>query len=208
MLPTAAKDPEKTGMIVGHPDPTPARPMKYGADLDDLLSELNTPKQNFEPPTLPNADPTGPNANPWTQPRATPMALPTWEQDELKAPPLTREEAQRQGERWAKTADITISFLASFYAKEDDTRKYKASPGEVQDLAAAFADLSAEYSLKINPWLNVTFLLLAIYVPKLIQASNDRRINLMNSRIEELEEKLGKLEKQKADAEGQKEKAA
>ena len=55
-----------------------------------------------------------------------------------------------------------------------------------------------EYQVKINPWANLAFLNVMIYGPKLMQASTDRRFNILNDRMAAMEGKINKLKEMEA----------
>lgn len=161
--------------------------LPYGSNLDTLIAEMSAPKQNFTPPTPP-------------QGAQSPGSPPGWTPPEIDTDPVTPmdpEAAKRQGERLARTIDGGLSFAAAMYAKEESTEKYKASPGEITDLGNALGDLSLEYNIKLNPWVNVIFLMVMIYGPKFMAASNDRRFNIMADKMKEMQEKIESLEKKK-----------
>lgn len=144
-------------------------------NLDSLLGELSQPKQVFEQPA------------PVEQPAAMPWNPPGSE-------PLSEEDAQRSGKRLAKTIDSTFSFLAGLYAKSDDVTKYKATPGEIDDLADPFTEISQKYNFAISPEWRAIFLLITIYGPRAILAVNDRRINQLEDRVQKIEDQIREKE--------------
>lgn len=148
------------------------QPVKRDFDnLDSLLGELSQPKQTFEQPELVQQ----PSAMPWNIPGSE---------------PLTEEEANRSGKRLAKTIDSTFSFLAGLYAKSEDVSKYKATPGEIDDLADPLTEISQKYNFAISPEWRAIFLLITIYGPRAILAVNDRRINQLEDRVQKIEDQI------------------
>jgi len=153
-------------------------------DLDGLLSDLNTKRQNFDPPApAPGAEAAAASA-PGFQP------FPGYQEP---APQITREDAERAGHRMAVLIDSMVSTGGMMIAKADESEPYKASEGEIKDLAEAWSDVSEEYNFKINPWFNILILTLMIYTPKIIQANNDRRLNKMEADIKELKANAAKM---------------
>lgn len=152
-------------------------------NLDSLLSTLNVERQTFET-TKPEVDQPGSSNDP-------PL---NEEQLINQGQPITREEAERAGHRMAVLVDSVISVAAMTIAKEEKTDKYKASEGEIKDLSDACSEVTEQYKFKINPWVNVLLLIAMIYLPKLIQATNDRRIKIMEEKQKELENRIKDIE--------------
>lgn len=146
-------------------------------NLDDLLRDLNTAKQVFEKP---GEDQPAPGSMP-------PMDFNT---DNLPPETITREEAERAGMRMAKLTDSILSVTGMTIAKEQDPAKYKASEGEIDDMAAAWSEVAEEYKFKMNPWFNIALLTLMIYMPKMVQASNDRRVKILEEKQKEFDARL------------------
>ena len=173
--------------------PAPAQNPDYKArnfmDMDSLLSELSTERQNFDAP----APPPGSTPPPMPGIPPAPGAQPLYP-GELPAEPITREDAERAGKRMATMLDGALSFTGMIIAKEQTTEKYKASEGELKDLAEACSEVSEQYQFKVNPWFNVAILLLFIYMPKLIQANNDRRIKALETKAREQEARIQAIE--------------
>jgi hypothetical protein len=175
--------------------------MDYSKNFDDLLGELATPKQDFTPKQQPGtsfSETPPPGHTPiFNFPGADEAAPRTAEQMEID-----RATADRSGERMAKTIDGIASFTAALIAKEKETGKYKASPGDISDLAKAWSDVSEKYHFNVSPWFTVVMLSIATYVPIFMKAANDRRFNQVNERIAELEKRQAEMEKAAEKAEG------
>lgn len=168
-----------------------APPASASISMDDLLSQLNQPKQSFEPPVQAGAPP--------VQPANMPPFTPGMQYGEqAAAQPFDPEKAKRAGMRAAKMANGVLSVTAALIAKEHDTDKYSAEREEINDLAEAWADVSTEYEFSVNPWFSVILLTISIYMPKFLQAMEDRKVNQLNRRIDDLErtfnDKLAQIE--------------
>lgn len=169
-------------------------------DIDSLISEvLSQPKQVIGTPPPDPSNPAGANVGSPSFPDSGEAIAPPWEGE--PAEPMDPEEAKRSGLRLAKTLDGIISMGASAYAKEKDRKKYQASEGEINDLADPLGELSQKYNFNLSPEVRALFLIVTTYWPKLLEASNDRRINLLNDRIAELESKERERENRLADLE-------
>ena len=171
------------------PSAAPEPPKPSSISVDDLLQQLNVPKQVFDP--APGAQP----ANP--EPAFIPgQPLPGI--GEATAP-IDPERARRAGLRAAKMANGVLSVTAALIAKENNTDKYGAEKGEIDDLAEAWADVSTEYEFTINPWISVGLLTISVYMPKFLQAMEDRKVNQLNKRIDGLEQTVNQLQQQTED---------
>jgi len=155
-------------------------------DYDELLSELAVPSHNqhlYEQPENfeSNKEPVNNQHN-------------TFNPYPVTREPVDPEKALRSGKRIAKMVDAVLAGGATIYAKSDDFSEYKATDEDIDDLSEAWADVSQEYNIEMNPWFNVAFLSLATYGPLYFKASNDRRFNLMQKQINEINEKLSAKE--------------
>lgn len=163
--------------------------MDYSKNFDELLGELSTPKQDFTPKPPPG-EPGNHLTNTPPSGHRPIFEFPGAEEEPIKNPEQIEQDratAERSGERMAKTVDSIASFTAAMIAKESETGKYKASPGDIQDLANAWSDVSEKYHFNISPWLTVVMLSMATYVPIFMNATRDRRYNIHEERIKELE---------------------
>lgn len=157
-------------------------------DLDGLLQELSKDRQNFDPPPPP------PGSEPQPGFQQPPFHGPGSPPEFSEREPITHDQAVRAGRRAAVLTDQALSVLGMAIAKEQNPESYKASPGEVSDMADAWAEVTEEYSFKINPWINIVFLILMIYTPKLIKASNDRRIKQLQEEQEKQARQIKELQ--------------
>lgn len=156
-------------------------------NLDDLLQDLNTAKQVFKQP--------GEDQAPGSQPAID------FNTDNLPPETISREEAERAGRRMAKLTDSILSVTGMTIAKEQDPEKYKATAGEIDDMAAAWSEVAEEYKFKMNPWFNIALLTLMIYMPKMVQASNDRRVKILEEKQKEFDTRLKVMEERKKEVE-------
>ncbi len=164
--------------------PTPAPPsipvqgnVNY---LDNLIGELSTPKEQIL-----KSQPSGQGV---PAPGQGFQPVPGNPEDQFIEPgePISPESARKSGERIAKMFDQGFSFGAMLYAKGESPQPYKADEQDLKDLSDVWADVAARHSWKIedSPWLNVLILVIAVYYPKLMKASNDRRFAQVNQEIE------------------------
>ena len=111
--------------------------------------------------------------------------------------PIDPEKAARSGMRLAKMLDGAISTgAAMFIAKTDDTSRYKASEGDVKDVADALSEVTAEYNLDISPWFQVAFIVGIVYMPILTKAFNDKRINELEKQMQSMTKRVENIESQ------------
>ena len=169
-------------------DKDPLAHFKEPVNLDALLQEFNTPRQDFNPPPPPAGEeiksifdapePTGEASEP--------------------APPITPEQAKKNGRSAAKMLDTGISFALKMFARDDSAKDYKASPEELDELADPLSDLSEKYNFKISPEIVLIFLIVTIYMPKYFIAS-ERRQKALEERQNELERKFTDLKSKTID---------
>ena len=152
-------------------------------NLDSLISELNTPKEQITtsiqapiPGTIENGGPLNGFEDLAEKP---------------EKPLITPEQAARSGERIAKTFNTAFAFGASIYAKAEERERYEATPGDVHDLSQAWADVAMKYSFKVedSPWLNVLLLMAVVYAPIFIKAKNDRRDAILREEMAEMQKR-------------------
>jgi hypothetical protein len=156
------------------------------SNLDEILKEISTPKQDFTPPAPePQQRPEPENYNPEFS-------------DSFDFEPrkrLSPEAARRSGERIAKLIDGTFATGASFYARNPGNfEKYAATPGQLEDLSDAWADMAEQTGVEMPPWVMLAILNLTTYLPKAIEAHNDKRFAEVNNRIDKLEREASERE--------------
>ncbi len=153
-------------------------------NIDDLLKELNTPREEIAPPT--------PTAEPSEQAEAGPDIVRQSifdNEPETETIPKTPEEMKRAGVRTAKTVDSILAVLnGNIIAKEDDLSDYKATPQEIQDLGTEFAELQAKKGWEIPPEITLVIILIQVYLPKTLKAFENRRLK----KVEDNQDKLSR----------------
>lgn len=179
-------------------------------DFDTLLSELSAPTHNAEryseagqgayrrsAATNTEDEPGDDNDNDSFDPMNT-------NDETSERSPMDPEKAQREGRRMAKMIDSGLALGASLIAKSDTAAPYKASQGDIDDLAEAWSEVAQVSNISVNPWVKLAFLNGATYMPIYMKAFNDRRFRLMEleqeamrQRQDALEAKLRKMEAQK-----------
>jgi hypothetical protein len=160
---------------------TDRQPVKHDLyDLDNLISDLNTPKEQIQQ----------------SRPQmAGQSALPGSERNEyIDSPvvePIPAEIAALSGKAIAGTIDTVLSTGLSLYAKGGTAEKYEASPKQIEKLNQAWGAVAQKYNYKVedSPWFNVILLMVAVYFPIWRIAQDDKRFAEMNDRIKEMEVK-------------------
>jgi hypothetical protein len=157
------------------------KPVRDFSNLDDLITELNNPKE-----VINNAGPVMPGATPPQMINDFPF---------YERPPITKEDATRTGKYTAKTIDTSFSIGFNLYAKEkEDTSKFKATDSEIADLSEACSDISEAYNFKMSPIPNLIMVLIFIYGPKFYLAKEEKWKNETKQRLEAAEKKHDDLE--------------
>lgn len=173
-------------------------------NLDQLISQLNTDKQDYTP----KQDPAQPEFNDhiFDDPDYPASG------DEIRE--LSAEEMQRKHESAVRVASVTARAIdntlatgSCLIAKEATNQKYKATKDELADLTDAWAQVLGERDF-IPPWLNLALLNLAIYSPKVKTAFDDRRMNIleekqsaMEKHLQDLQDQIERMNKTKSDIE-------
>jgi len=168
--------------------PPAVEPVK--GSLDDLISELQTPRQDLKPPLEP-----GQEGNQPVQPSGgIPGAAPGW-LPESPVEQISDETARAAGEQIAGMLDYGSSTVCGLISGED-SGKYKFSAGEKRDLTTAYAAVAKKYSFSgADPVLWAVILTLLVVGPNIKEAFQDRRINKLNNDFRELEARVSHLQK-------------
>lgn len=158
-------------------------------NLDDLLKEFNTPRQDFTPP-----EPETPQEAP---PRSEPgnfydpsSAGAFFTEPEAR---MTPEEAIKAGKTNAKFLDTAISFGLKMFARDESAADYKATPEEINEMADPLSEISEKYNFKISPEITLAFLVFTIYLPKYFIAT-EKRQKALEKRTDAIERKLKTFE--------------
>lgn len=108
---------------------------------------------------------------------------------EEETAPVDPEKARRTGERIARMIDTGIDFtLSNFVAKNGES--YKADERDLQDIAEAWGEVSAEHNWNIGPEWTLIILYLMVYGPLVKQAFYDRRVAELEARQNLLEQQM------------------
>ena len=166
---------------------TDRAPVKHDLyNLDSLISDLNTPKEQIQtsrPVVAPGESMFG------GSPQNEFIDSPSVE-------PIPAEIAALSGKAIAGTIDTVLSTGLSLYAKGQTAEKYEASPKQMDKLNQAWGAVAQKYNYKVedSPWFNVILLMVAVYFPIWRMASEDKRFAEMNERIKETELKTREME--------------
>lgn len=164
-------------------------------NLDELLGELNQPKEQIQ--NTQAAQPTQPG-NQINQPGSD---LFTSSEKE----PISAEVAALSGKTIANTIDTVFGTGMSLYAKNTTPEKYQASEKQMSVLEKSWAAVSQKYGYQLedSPIFNAGLNTIAIYFPHFQEAKNDRRFALLDEKYElikkrndEMEARLKVVEKQ------------
>lgn len=174
---------------------TAREPVKYNvSDLDGLISELNTPKEQIinsaprvaglpQPPadTLINngapADPFNPNQEPITE--------------------MPDEVARTSAKVITTTIDTAFGTGCSLYAKNANPEKYQATDKQRSDLESAWVPVCKKLNFKVedSPYFFLIILLFSVYWPHFQEAKTDRRFAMVDERISEMQRKADEAER-------------
>lgn len=150
-------------------------------DLDQLLKELNQPRQDFTPP---ESDTTAHEPNYFSN--ATRPEIPI-------TPPISPEDALKHGRNAAKMLDTGIAFALKMFARDDSSKDYQASADELDSLAEPLSEISEKYNFRISPEIVLLFLVITIYMPKYFIAS-EKRQKAIEERQAQMEIRLRNME--------------
>jgi len=159
--------------------------------METLIKEMSEAREDFTPKT----DNTSKDIHTQDQqsaPAYDPINTQSAPPQELTADQKDR--AKRTGKLTAETIDFGIASASSLIAKSNDIKPYKADSEDVETLGDAWSEVAEVYDFNISPWMKLAILYPAIYTPKLIKASNDRRLNVMQNKIAEVEKRMNDLE--------------
>lgn len=158
-------------------------------DLDSLINELGTPKENILP-----SSPVGTALNP--------DGGSDFYSDAPALEPIPAEVAAMSGKVIASTIDTALSTGFSLMAKSNTAEKYEATDKQMDKLRDAWTAVAQKYNYKVedSPWFHVILLNVAVYFPQFKEAQKDRRFaeleeqnRLRDARIEALEKKNAEM---------------
>jgi len=162
------------------PAPADRAPAKHDFyDLDNLISDLNQPKEQIQPrPSAPGQTFPGSPYNEMI--------------DSPEVEPIPADIAALSGKAIAGTIDTVVSTGFSLYAKAANPEKYEANDKQIEKLNQAWAAVAQKYNYKVedSPWFNVILLTVAVYLPIWNEAQKDRRFAEMDERLKEMDGKI------------------
>jgi hypothetical protein len=159
-------------------------------DLDSLIQELNTPKEEIFKNQVNNSV-----AGTQQAPEAG-ISIPGATGEPADTETISDDVAALSGKTIAGTIDTVFSTGCSLYAKQPDSTKYEANAKQQDQLNNAWAAVAKKYGYKVedSPWFNVALLSTAVYLPKLQEAKKDRRFAEMDEKIEALQKQINEKE--------------
>ena len=155
-------------------------------DLDNLISDLNTPKEVIQRtpahPAPGQTDFSGSQQNEYI--------------DSPEVEPIPADIAALSGKAIAGTIDTVLSTGLSLYAQAPSAEKYEASDKQIEKLNQAWGAVAQKYNYKVedSPWFNVILLMVAVYFPIWKEAQKDHRFAEMDNRMKENELKAKEME--------------
>ena len=160
----------------------PTTDNRANVSLDELINELNTPRQEFETP--PPSEPRHPVPLPGDRSKIDPEA----------AERVSAETAAAAGAQIAGLVTNGTQALCAFIGGEKSD-KYKISAAQQRDLAESYAKVAEHYNMsETNPVLAAVILSLVILGQPLRDAFSDRRIK----KVEEEQQRLDQEQKRQA----------
>lgn len=155
-------------------------------NLDSLISDLNTPREQIQ------------TSRPQLAPGQSAFAGSERNEfiDSPETEPIPAEIAALSGKAIAGTIDTVLSTGLSLYAQAPSAEKYEASEKQIEKLNQAWGAVAQKYNYKVedSPWFNVILLMVAVYFPIWKEAQKDHRFAEMETRIKENEMKTKEME--------------
>jgi len=161
------------------PAPADRAPVKRDFyDLDNLILDLNTPKEQIQ---------SSRQVSPGQNNNGGSIQNDLIESPEIE--PIPADIAALSGKAIAGTIDTVLSTGLSLYAKGQTAEKYEASPKQMDKLNQAWGAVSQKYNYQVadSPWLNLILLMVAVYFPICKMAAEDHRFAELNERVKETE---------------------
>jgi len=167
--------------------PTTATDSRPALSYEELISELNTPRQEFEP--APGATDREPVSMPGDRSKIDPNG----------AEKVSAETAAAAGKQIAGLVVNGSQALCGFIGGEKG-EKYKVTKAQESDLAESYAKVAAHYNMsETNPMIAAVILSLVILGPGFKDAFSDRRIKKLEEeqQLIQAEQKRQAIEMQK-----------
>lgn len=121
-----------------------------------------------------------------------------YEDEEQLERMISPERARRTGKRIAQVIDTAFNFLASNFIAKDSGNEYKADAKDLEDIAEAWGEIAEEKQWEVSPYMSLMVLYAIVYAPLAKQAFNDRRLVVVETRQNTLEDKIKALENELA----------
>ena len=155
--------------------------------IDDLLNELNIPREDktprgFTPP--PSAAQQPGQGNP---------SAPVWEEAE---PVKTLDEYKLQAAAYVRTFDMGAGQFLKGYSKDKGNEVFNATDVEQEFIADPLARVLEKHQVgTLPPELELVIRAGAVYFPQYQRAAELRKINILNDKVDEMNRRLEALEK-------------
>ncbi|MEE1288465.1 MAG: hypothetical protein UHK44_07695 [Bacteroidaceae bacterium] len=120
-----------------------------------------------------------------------------YEDEEQLERMISPERARRTGKRIAQVIDIGFNFVASNFIAHSD-KDYKANPSDLEDIAEAWGEIAEEKQWEVSPYMSLMVLYAIVYAPLAKQAFNDRRLAVVETRQDTLEDEIKALKNELA----------
>jgi len=179
---TPTTPPEEQPTQAADPRPT----TNASENIDDLLSELNIPRQDTNPRgfTRPGDDP---------QPTGSGMPQPQFEPTE---PVYTIDEYKLQAAAYVRTFDMGAGQFLKVYSKDKGNQVFNATDTEQQFVADPLARVLQKHNVgTLPPELELIIRAGAVYFPRYQEAAELRKINILSNKVDEINNRLQALEK-------------
>jgi len=184
LTPPAKTNPEpKTSEL--YPDA-----LKYDTnfkDIDSILGEMATPKQDFTPKVSINENQ---EPSPGVHAGAAPGVYDPTNPETSNPQPTTPEANARAGKANAEALDLVASLLLMLIAGTKDRSQFSATPEQKQEIGEALSEYTKDKPFNTPPWLTLAILIGVAYVPAGFEAAKMRKMNAQESRLDILEKKL------------------
>lgn len=120
-----------------------------------------------------------------------------YEDEEQLERMISPERARRTGKRIAQVIDIGFNFVASNLIAHSD-KDYKANPSDLEDIAVAWGEIAEEKQWEVSPYMSLMVLYAIVYAPLAKEAFNDRRLAVVETRQDTLEDEIKALKNELA----------
>ena len=162
----AEQAPANTPIIIT-PQNTSAAETSIKCSLDDLLSEMEQPRENVNE---------GKDVIE-QKPSFVPDAPSSIKKETLEEKGLREKRARWEARFLANNNDKLHAFICSIIAMDEDMEDYKCTAEEIKDLENEIFEMRKDSTSHLPPWIGVLIGMLLMYGPKYKDALQDRRAN-------------------------------